>query len=168
MTVNVTDKRAFLDKASEAAYQANVPFNVMWACEAALESNFGTSGLAVKYNNLYGMKQHSHPVYGTHNLPTREFVGIAKEQAMGAPDGTLDGWITVMAAWVSYPDWTACFQDRLDTLKRLAPVAGFEHYHDALNAIDCVSFVKCVSAKWSTDPNRASKVIAIYNMYMGG
>jgi flagellum-specific peptidoglycan hydrolase FlgJ len=154
MTINITEKRAFLDKASEAAYQAHVPFNVMWACEAALESNFGTSGLAVKDNNLFGMKQHSHPVYGTHNLPTKEFIGGA--------------WITVTAAWVSYPDWTACFQDRLDTLKRLAPAAGFEHYRDALNATDCVTFVKCVSAKWSTDPHRADKVIAIYDAYMGG
>lgn len=147
-------KKQFLDKAANAAYDAHHPFNVMAACEAGLESGFGTSGLAIKDNNLFGMKQHSHPVYGTHNLPTKEF---------------LNGqWVTVMAAWVSYPGWRECFEDRMATLQRLAPQPGFEHYRDALNATDAITYVKCVSAKWSTDPHRADKVIAIYNEYMGG
>lgn len=145
--------RAFVDKATNAANIAGVDFAVMWACEAALESGYGTSALAVVDNNLFGMKQHSHPVYGTHVLPTREYINSK--------------WIVVNANWVSYPDWASCFKDRLATLTRLSTEKGFEHYMDALNATDAITFVKCVSAKWATDPARADKVIAIYNMYLG-
>jgi len=158
--------RAFLDRAAKAAEDAGCIFPTMAACEAALESGYGTSALARSDNNLFGMKQHKHAIYGTHNLPTREYVGIPKEQAMGTPDGVLDGWIQVVAGWIVYPDWPSCFKDRQDTLVRLSTVSGFEHYMDALNATDSVTYVKCVSAKWSTDPKRAEKVIAVYDMYM--
>lgn len=160
--------KQFIDKAADAADQAHHPFKVMAACEAALESGYGTSFLAVKDNNLFGMKQHYHPVYGTHSLPTREFIGIAKEQSMGAPDGKLDGWISIMAAWVSYPGWKECFEDRVNTLLRLAPQKGFEHYNNALHAPDPITYIKEVSSKWSTDPDRAIKVINIYNLYNQG
>jgi flagellum-specific peptidoglycan hydrolase FlgJ len=144
--------RAFLDRAAKAAEDAGCIFPTMAACEAALESGYGTSQLARNDNNLFGMKQHKHPIYGTHMLPTREFVN--------------GSWIVTNAPWISYPDWPSCFKDRQDTLVRLSTVDGFEHYMDALNAPDCISYVKAVSASWSTDPHRADKVIAIYNMYM--
>lgn len=131
----------------------------MQACEAALESRYGTSGLAKSDNNLFGVKQHTHPVYGTHNLPTREFVGVDKDT-----DSVKDGWIVVNAAWVSYPDLPACFKDRIDTLIHLR--SAYKHYNNALNAKDAVTFVTEVSKTWSTDPQRAAKVIAIYNSYL--
>ena len=59
------EQRQFLAKA--AAAQARHVFPEMAACEAALESGFGKSGLAREDNNLFGMKQHPHPVYGTHS-----------------------------------------------------------------------------------------------------
>ena len=88
----------------------------MAACEAALESGYGRSVLAVEDRNLFGMKQHQHPEYGTATLPTNEFYG--------------GEWKTVEANWVVYPDWQACFKDRMATLKRLAPV--YQHYKNAL------------------------------------
>jgi flagellum-specific peptidoglycan hydrolase FlgJ len=97
------------------------------------------------------MKQHQHPIYGTHNLPTKEFEN--------------GQWITVVAHWVNYPSWPACFEDRMRTLTRLAPQAGFEHYAAALAAKDAEGYVREVSAKWSTDPKRAAKVIAIFHAY---
>lgn len=143
---------SFLDRATEAAIKANHPFATMAACEAALESGFGTSLLASADFNLFGMKQHRHPIYSTINLPTREF---------------LDGhWISTTSQWVKYPDWRACFADRLATLERLAKV--YTHYAAALAAKDPQTYIQQVSLTWSTDPGRAGKVLAIYQEYVAG
>lgn len=142
-------QKQFLDKACAQAEQSGHIFPAMAACEAALESGYGTSGLAIADNNLFGMKQHEHPIYGTVVLPTREF---------------LHGeWTVVNASWIQYPDYASCFQDRMDTLKRLA--GEFPHYAAALAAQDEVTYVTEVSKSWSTDPERATKVIEIYNEY---
>jgi flagellum-specific peptidoglycan hydrolase FlgJ len=152
-------KRQFLDKACQQAQTAGNIFPEMAACEAALESGYGASGLAISDCNLFGMKQHQHPVYGTHNLPTKEFVGIAKDT-----DAVKDGWIVVNAAWVEYPDFASCFADRMSTLRRLSN--AYPHYAAALKATDPITYVTEVSKTWSTDPNRANKVISIYNSYV--
>ena len=151
-------QRSFLDRAATEAVKANHPFAQMAACEAALESNWGNSELARDAFNLFGMKQHSHPIYGTMNLPTREWEN--------GPDGhPIDGrWISVTAHWVKYPDWRSCFADRLATLERLSN--AYPHYAAALKATDAKSYVTEVSKSWSTDPNRGLKVISIYDEYI--
>lgn len=141
----------FLVKAENQAEKSGHIFPTMAACEAALESGFGHSGLAVIDNNLFGMKQHQHPVYGTHVLPTREFIG--------------GKWIVVNAQWIKYPDWATCFADRMATLQRLASV--MPHYKAALDTNDRMVYINEVSQTWSTDHNRAKKVIDIFNGYVG-
>jgi flagellum-specific peptidoglycan hydrolase FlgJ len=139
----------FLDAATKAAEGASHAFPRMAACEAAEESRFGTSLLATQDNNLFGMKQHRHAIYGTHSLPTKEFQN--------------GEWVTVAANFLSYPSWAACFQDRMVTLLRLAAV--YPHYGAALAAKDAETYVREVSATWSTDPRRAEKVLAIFHQY---
>jgi flagellum-specific peptidoglycan hydrolase FlgJ len=147
-------QRQFLDRATAEAVKANHPFPQMAACEAALESSWGHSQLAREDCNLFGMKQHSHPIYGTMTLMTREWQGSA-----------LDGrWIEIKAQWVKYPDWRACFADRLATLERLSN--AYPHYAAALRATDARTFVEEVSKTWSTDPNRALKVLGVYEEYI--
>ena len=122
----------------------------MAACEAALESTWGHSELAREANNLFGMKQHVHPIFGTMTLPTHE---------------VLDGkWVVVSANWVKYPDWRACFADRLATLERLSN--AYPHYKAALDAKDARSYIIEVSATWSTDQMRALKVQGVYEEYL--
>jgi flagellum-specific peptidoglycan hydrolase FlgJ len=133
-----------------AAMQAQHIWPEMAACEAALESGYGSSALAREANNLFGMKQHQHPVQGTLSLPTKEF---------------LDGeWTIVNAEWVKYDTVADCFEDRMDTLERLQGV--YPHYAAALAAKDVFQYITEVSATWSTDPQRASKVTAIYNEFV--
>jgi flagellum-specific peptidoglycan hydrolase FlgJ len=153
-------QRDFLDRATAEAIKANHPFAKMAACEAALESSWGNSQLARDDFNLFGMKQHSHPVYGTMTLPTREWIGKEKD----TQDGNPDGWIQVTASWVKYPDWRACFADRLATLERLSNV--LPHYKAALEAPDAQTYITEVSKTWSTDPRRAEKVLSIYQEYV--
>lgn len=142
-------QRQFLDRATAEAIKANHPFPQMAAAEAALESSWGNSALARDGNNLFGMKQHAHPVCGTMTLPTKEF---------------LDGkWIACSSQWVKYPDWRACFADRLATLERLSN--AYPHYAAALGAPDAQTYIAEVSKTWSTDPDRGKKVFSIYQEY---
>jgi hypothetical protein len=71
--------------------------------------------------------------------------------------------VPAMANWVKYQDWEACFVDRMLTLRRLAP--NYPHYKAALNAGSGTIFVTEVSQTWSTDPQRANKVLAIYKEF---
>lgn len=144
-------EKDFLHRAALAAEQAGHIFPEMAACEAALESGYGHSVLATQDSNLFGMKQHLHPVYGTHALPTREFLG--------------DQWVTINSNWIHYPGWADCFADRMFTLRRLASV--YPHYKNALAAASGTTYVMEVSRTWSTDPERANKVLAIYDEIAG-
>lgn len=118
----------------------------MAACEAALESDFGSSVLARLGLNLFGMKQHVHPIYGTLSLPTKEFEN--------------GEWVPKVATWVRYDTVAQCFADRMQTLLRLCHV--YPEYQAALTATDPITYVTQVSRRWSTDPGRAAKVIAIF------
>ena len=141
----------FLARAYAAAQASGHIFPDWAACEAALESAWGTSRLDLADNNLFGMKQHQHPEYGTVNMPTREEVN--------------DKWVVVDAAFIVYPDWVACFTDRMETLRRLAPY--YPHYENALCASSGIIFVTEVSITWATDKERAAKVQAIYAAHAG-
>ncbi|HVJ08041.1 MAG TPA: glucosaminidase domain-containing protein [Acidisarcina sp.] len=144
-------QEAFLQKAAFAAHAAGHIFPEYAACEAALESAWGQSRLAIAANNLFGQKQlpSSSPVLQTISLPTREY---------------LHGkWVTVNASWASFPDWNACFQARMHLL--VAASRMYPHYAAALAATSGRQFVLEVSQTWSTDPARASKVLAIYDAH---
>lgn len=140
---------AFVCSASSAAAAGGCVWPDFIACEAALESGFGKSTLAREDNNLFGMKQHKHPIFGTVALPTEEFLG--------------GHMVRVSADWVKYPTQADCFADRMATLRRLAP--GYAHYAAALAATDGITFIREVSQTWSTDPLRAQKVLNIYRQW---
>ncbi len=141
-------QRDFLEKAYAAACAADHIFPEYAACEAALESAWGQSRLAVEANNLFGQKQ-SHPPLkgtGTITLPTREFL---RRQ-----------WVTVNANWVKFATWADCFRARMDLLERLSE--AYPHYAAALLAHSGAEFATEVSKSWSTDPGRAAKVLAVH------
>lgn len=131
-----SEQKKFLLDAAAAADRARHIFPEMAACEAALESAFGRSLLAIQDSNLFGLKSSRHSIYGTHVLPTREFEN--------------GEWIQTSALWVHYPGWATCFFDRMATLNRLS--SFIPNYKAALDAKDAKSFVISVSESWSTDP----------------
>lgn len=141
----------FLRKAAAAAQAAGHLFPDYAACEAALESAWGQSGLATRANNLFGQKQSQPPVDGTGTLPLP-----TKEYLHGQ-------WVTVTANWVLFKDWSACFHARMRLLQGAS--RKYPHYAAALAATTGEQFVREVSLTWSTDPARASKVLSIYAVH---
>ncbi len=142
----------FLPKAAAAAHAAGHIFPEYAACEAALESAWGSSALALRANNLFGQKQ-SHPPRGESlSLPTREFLR--------------GGWVTVEAHWIVFSDWQDCFVHRMALLQSLE--SGYPHYRAALLAGSGEQFVAQVSQSWSTDPARAAKVLSVYRAHFAG
>jgi flagellum-specific peptidoglycan hydrolase FlgJ len=143
----------FLEKACAAARAAGHVWPEFAACEAALESAWGGSALAVQGNNLFGQKQAHPPLAGTETmeLPTREFIR--------------DAWVTVPARWVKFTDWCGCFTERMRLLRGLS--AAYPHYAEALAATTGEAYVEAVSKSWSTDPQRAAKVLAVYRQHFG-
>ena len=141
----------FLTKAAAAARASGHLFPEYAACEAALESGWGMSHLAVEANNLFGQKQAHPPLPGTDtvSLPTREFLHGA--------------WVVVQANWVKFPDWAACFKERMALLQSLSEV--WPHYKTALSATTGEQFITEVSKTWSTDPARAGKVLSVYDFH---
>lgn len=145
-THTVITPAEFLAKATLAAREGGHLFPQYAACEAALESAWGRSALAVQASNLFGEKQ-SHPPLGkTLQLPTREFLHGA--------------WLQVQASWAIYDSWADCFSARMALLKRLQ--GEYPNYRAALSATDGEQFIEHVSRSWSTDPARAEKVLGVY------
>jgi flagellum-specific peptidoglycan hydrolase FlgJ len=139
-----------------ATFQAAKASGHIWpayaACEGALESAWFSSGLYKEDNNVFGTKQHQHPIFGTHNIPTKEFLH--------------NEWVTVEAAWVHYPTLSDALADRMQTLRNLA--RNYPHYAAALVATTGEDFVTQVSRTWSTDPDRAKKVLEIFDAHVRG
>ncbi len=140
---------SFLKNVGIAAKASGHIWPAMAACEAAVETAWGTSQSFKQGRNLFGTKQHQHPVFGTVNLPTVEVVG-------GQPVHTL-------AAFIEYPTVAACFADRMATLLRLAP--DYPNYAAALSADSAEAFVTAVSKSWSTAPDRAANCISILHAH---
>jgi flagellum-specific peptidoglycan hydrolase FlgJ len=149
MTTTLQDN--FLRNASAAARAAGHIFPEYAACEAALESTWGQSRLAREANNLFGQKQSANDNDGaaTIAIPTQEF---------------LHGrWVTVIAHWARFTDAAACFRARMALLRRLQH--SYPAYARAVAATTGEAFVEEVSRAWSTDPQRAAKVLAIHRQH---
>jgi LysM repeat protein len=133
----------FLKKIKPGALQLWPKFGILpsvAAGQAALESGWGTSGLATKYHNLFGIK-------GEHEgnsamLNTWEVYGGKRYE--------------IIAGFRFYPDWATSILDYgvlLTTNKRYKAAIGITDYKKQIKAIH--------DAGYATDPDYAKKVIQI-------
>jgi flagellum-specific peptidoglycan hydrolase FlgJ len=134
----------FLPKAVQAAKDGGHIWPEYAACEAALESGWGTSKLARVANNLFGQKDGKED-YPNVGIPTKEWI-----------KGKM---VTVDAMWPVFPDWKTSFEERMALLHRVGS------YAKALAAKDGETFVQLVSHVWATDPERGNKVLSIYRKH---
>lgn len=136
----------FLTKAKCAASDAGHPWPEYAACEAALESNWGKSGLAIRGNNLFGQKHgFTTSEWPSLDMPTWEVIKGVR--------------IATTAKFAKFPDWATCFKERHELLQRKSA------YAPALKAETGVDFVRLVSKVWATDPDRADKVLRIHGSH---
>lgn len=134
---------------AHAAKAAGHIFPAAAACEGAVETGWFTSLLYLRENNVFGTKQHQHPIYETVSLPTREYLG--------------NKWTIVNALWVSYPTVADSFADRMQTLRTLAP--AYPHYAAALAATTPEEYLTQVSMSWSTGPTRGEQCVEILHAH---
>lgn len=131
-----------------AAQTSEHIFPAMAACEACLETGWLTSTLGDEYNNLFGQKvsvDAPNP-YLQVRLPTKENLG--------------GHWIDTSANFVWYPTKAVAFTERMNLLVRLQDT--YPEYKAALHAQNADDYVRAVSKRWSTDPDRAEKCLEIY------
>jgi flagellum-specific peptidoglycan hydrolase FlgJ len=138
-------KTDFLTQLTPAALECEVSAGIPHAftlAQGALESDWGSSELATKGFNLFGVKADASWHGATLVLPTKE--------RLSGKD------VTVVAKWRKYATWQECMLDH----------AKFFHtnprYKHALETTDPIEFARRIAAAgYATDPKYADKLIAI-------
>jgi flagellum-specific peptidoglycan hydrolase FlgJ len=138
-------KTDFLTQLTPAALgcekAAGIPHEFTLA-QGALESAWGSSVLATKGFNLFGVKADASWHGATLALPTKEH--------LSGQD------VIVVAKWRKYADWGECMLDHAKFFH------GNPRYKHALETSDPVEFVRRVAAAgYATDQNYADKLIAV-------
>lgn len=139
-------RQVFIKQVAPVAQRAQrvtgVPASITLA-QAALESDWGQSELARKYNNLFGVK-------GT---GTDSAMMLTKEYVNGQ-------WITVRASFVVYPTWQAAVMAHDELL------AGNQRYAGVLRAPSYVAAARALqNGGYASDPDYAAKLIRLIRQY---
>ena len=109
--------------------------------QAALESGWGSSSLATRYNNLFGIK--GSYLGNSVNLPTTEFY-----------DGRTP--VNIVDGFRAYPNWNTSILDYGNFLNVNS------RYRKALRVKDYRTQITLIwQAGYATDPNYVSKIISI-------
>lgn len=145
-------KEEFIDKISPYAQELQASYGVLPSIiigQAILESNWGQSTLAAKYNNLFGIK-----AYGDQkkiNLETKEYVN--------------EVWITIQGDFRVYNTWEESMDDH--TKLFINGVTWNPRLYDkVLLATNYKEAAKALQeAGYATDPTYAEKVIGVIESY---
>lgn len=148
-------KEEFIDRIAPYAQELQASYGVLPSIiigQAILESNWGQSKLAAKYNNLFGIK-----AYGKQkkvNLETKEYVN--------------EVWVTIQGDFRVYNTWEESMDDHTKLFingvtwnpKLYDKVLLATNYKEAAKALQ--------KAGYATDPTYADKVISViesHNLY---
>lgn len=133
--------------AAADAKRTGVPASLTIA-QAALESNWGRSGLTTRANNLFGIKG-TGPA-GSVTMPTTEYVGGKA--------------IKVNAAFRAYRDWGESIADHSALL--VNGVSWNRKLYAGCIGVDGKTAARAVAkAGYATDPGYAEKLIALIDTY---
>ena len=140
-------RREFLSQlapeALSSAVETSIPASVTLA-QAVLESGWGRSGLAVRYNNLFGVKAWGEG--GGVSLPTME-----------STDGVME---RTTAQFRIYPTWSDSLRSHNSLL------ATDTRYVDAMaSGGDWRSFIHEIAPIWASDPDYEARVTSIVERY---
>lgn len=146
---NAMDKKELIGKLAAAAQtpakEAGIPLALI-VTQAAHESNYGKSGLALKSNNLFGIKGGASWPGRVDQWPTWEFINGKNVQ--------------VMANFRKYDSWEESVRDWIKFISR-------PRYEKALAAAKAgnskLFFEELQKAGYATDPNYSVKLNSTLN-----
>lgn len=142
----------FINKVAADAKPINKQYGLfpsLTIAQAALESDFGRSGLASKYNNLFGVKG-SDPA-NTKILETQEYV-----------DGE---WVTINDRFRVYNSYASSIEDHA-LLFVNGTTWNSNQYIDVLNASTVAEAAKALQKDgYATDPEYSEKLLNLINQY---
>lgn len=149
--ISSQEKQAFISRLIPIAEQEQQKYHLLASitiAQAALESDWGQSQLASKYNNLFGIKDDS---ASAKTMTTKEYVN--------------GRWIVVEAPFATYKNWDASVQAHTQFLaqgkswdpKRYQSVFEAQNYRQAARALQ--------KKGYATDPNYAAKLINFIQTY---
>jgi flagellar rod assembly protein/muramidase FlgJ len=138
---------ALLSPPAVASMQGtNIPAGFVIA-EGALESGWGTSGLANQANNLFGVKADASWTGDTLSMPTKEFINGQE--------------VTVQALWRKYATLQDCFDDHAQFF-----IVNPRYAAALVCGRDSIAFANAVQAAgYATDPLYAQKLTEIINAH---
>ncbi len=145
-------RRAFIKKIGPIAREVDKSFDLLPSitiAQACLESDYGQSDLAQKYNNLFGVKSSN---------PNTSAVMTTKEYTNGK-------WKTVKAWFQIYDSYEASIRAHARLFQN-GTTWNAKQYKHVLAAKDYKTQAKAlVTDGYATDPNYASKLISLINQY---
>jgi len=142
-------KEEFVKQAYEAAMQSSEQSGMppmVTAAQAALESNWGQSGLSREANNYFGIKAYA----GRDRILMR-----TNECEKGER-------VVITAAFAKYPSMLDCFRVRDEIVARGAVYAGARK-----KLGDEAGFIAEIAKHWATDPKYAEKLMAVLSQVKG-
>jgi flagellar protein FlgJ len=140
-------KEDFIAAATAAAQKSSSQFPAGVAvAQAALESAWGTSRLAQKANNYFGIKAQANSPWIA--LPTTE---------CSQSDGGQTVTKKITARFARYDSMDDCFARRDRILRELACYAEARAHSN-----DPIAFIHSLAKHWATDPAYAEKLEQIY------
>lgn len=131
------DRGEFLQKAYAAARASGHVWPIHAACEAAHDSDFGTTELAINANNIFNLRAPA-------KFPSQMAAQIYVQTVSGR-----------QYDWLKFRDWTQCFATRMEKLRR------FGIYYQAIRAKTATHYVTEISRVWSSNPGRPAFVFAL-------
>jgi len=151
-TINETtsySKQEFIAEIAPVAKEMQLNYGIKSSiilAQAILESDWGTSELSAKYNNLFGIKSFSASDNSV-KLETKEYQN--------------GKWETIRANFKVYNDWPECVRDH--TLLFVQGVDWDPYlYQGVLLADDYRTAAKALQvAGYATDPDYASKLVSL-------
>lgn len=147
-------KAAFIEKISGKAQQLQSQYGVLPSisiAQAILESNWGTSGLALRNQNFYGIK--GGDVTEKERFRTKEFLEETKE------------WIEIDASFKKYDSWEESMEDHARLLVN-GTKWNPELYKPVIEAVDYKEAAYALKkAGYATDPDYPEKLISLIEQY---
>lgn len=144
-------KRAFIKAIAPEAQAMQRQYKVkasITMAQAILESNWGTSGLATQYHNLFGIKGEGPD---SKELTTKEY--------------TNGKWVVIRGRFKVYDSWSASIKDHTQLMMN-----GTQYKKDNYqNVVDANTYEEAAKAlqkdNYATDPDYADKLINVIRTY---